>query len=120
MLLSISTPVGSFACNSSLRTKSDVMRLRVAINTGDEEVTDEDIDRAMGQMDGDGSGEVDFDECVYPAVAAQRVLLAHTAAMSNRGWRRKPPIACVLSASAGINSHPRSHSCARSCVYVGS
>lgn len=46
------------------------MRLRVGINTGDEEVTDEDIDRAMGQMDGDGSGEVDFDECVYPAVAA--------------------------------------------------
>jgi Ca2+-binding EF-hand superfamily protein len=32
---------------------------------GDKEVTDEDIDRAMRQMDADGSGEVDFDECVH-------------------------------------------------------
>ena len=41
---------------------------------GDKEVTDEDIDRAMRQMDADGSGEVDFDECVHHSYCnSQRV-----------------------------------------------
>ena len=47
---------------------------------GDKEVTDEDIDRAMTQMDADGSGEVDFDECVHHSYCnSQRVtwLLQH-------------------------------------------
>ena len=59
----------------------------MCIGSGDEEVTDEDIDRAMRQMDGDGSGEVDFDECV-----------------SNHS-------STVMSVDAVIHSHPCTFAC---------